>query len=107
MASRSALLPLALLVLAVTALLCGCGSAFAGIRAPAAAGTGVRTATAQRALPPGAEGIVESSVSTALAVAAWGMAANIAFVFVPVTFLVVLYLQSERTKAEDGLSGLY
>mmetsp|Transcript_17753 Transcript_17753/g.50558 ORF Transcript_17753/g.50558 Transcript_17753/m.50558 type:complete len:107 (+) Transcript_17753:65-385(+) len=106
MAGRSSLLSLVLIVLAATALLSGCGSAFAGIRAPAAS-TSVRTAPALRALPPGAEVIAESSVSTALAVAAWGMAANIAFVFVPVTFLVVLYLQSERTKAEDGLSGLY
>mmetsp|Transcript_1430 Transcript_1430/g.4550 ORF Transcript_1430/g.4550 Transcript_1430/m.4550 type:complete len:104 (-) Transcript_1430:57-368(-) len=101
MAARSNILPLVLLALAAAALLCGT-SAFVGGSAPAA-GTSLRTATAQRALPPGADVVAESSISTALAVAAWGMAANIVTVFVPVTFLVVLYLQSERTKAEEGI----
>mmetsp|Transcript_16964 Transcript_16964/g.35435 ORF Transcript_16964/g.35435 Transcript_16964/m.35435 type:complete len:107 (-) Transcript_16964:75-395(-) len=106
MAGRSALLPLALIVLVASALLYVSGPAFVG-GSGLAPRSSLRTATAQRVLPPGVEGIAESSVSTALAVAAWGMAANIAFVFVPVTFFVILYLQSERTKAEDGMSGLY
>mmetsp|Transcript_108513 Transcript_108513/g.324481 ORF Transcript_108513/g.324481 Transcript_108513/m.324481 type:complete len:107 (-) Transcript_108513:100-420(-) len=104
MVARSALLPLALLALAAAALLCGT-SAFVGGRSPAASTGSLRATTlSRRALPPGAEGFVaESSLATALAVAAWGMAANIVTVFVPVTFLVVLYLQSERTKAEEGI----
>uniref|UniRef100_A0A6U6VTR1 Uncharacterized protein n=1 Tax=Alexandrium andersonii TaxID=327968 RepID=A0A6U6VTR1_9DINO len=102
MAGRSSVLSLALLGLAGWALLCGCGSAFVGGSAPAPS-TGLRTATAQRALPPGAEQVAESSISTALAVSAWGMAANIVTVFVPVTFLIVLYLQSERSKREMGI----
>mmetsp|Transcript_91891 Transcript_91891/g.255970 ORF Transcript_91891/g.255970 Transcript_91891/m.255970 type:complete len:104 (-) Transcript_91891:170-481(-) len=101
MAGRSLLLPLTLLVLAAVAALCG-PTAFVGgqTRAPS---TALRTLTPQRALPLDMGVPAETSVATALAVSTPGFWANIVTVIVPVTFLIVLYLQSERTKAEEGI----
>mmetsp|Transcript_65776 Transcript_65776/g.148425 ORF Transcript_65776/g.148425 Transcript_65776/m.148425 type:complete len:103 (-) Transcript_65776:100-408(-) len=102
MAARPTLIPLALLALAVLGAFCGL-SAFVGGARSASTSTSLRVSTAQRALPLEGASIADSSVLTALAVSTPGFWANIVTVMVPVTFLVVLYLQSERTKAEEGL----
>mmetsp|Transcript_53333 Transcript_53333/g.170888 ORF Transcript_53333/g.170888 Transcript_53333/m.170888 type:complete len:104 (-) Transcript_53333:118-429(-) len=103
MAGRSALLPVALLALAAAALLLGPG-AFVGGRAQAPATASLRSGAARAALPLGAGAVAESSVATALAVSTPGFWANIVTVLVPCSFLIILYLQSERTKAEqEGL----
>eukprot|EP00930_Biecheleria_cincta_P097921 TRINITY_DN895_c0_g3_i2.p1 TRINITY_DN895_c0_g3~~TRINITY_DN895_c0_g3_i2.p1 ORF type:complete len:119 (+),score=24.29 TRINITY_DN895_c0_g3_i2:52-357(+) len=99
MAARRVLLPLLIAAVACTSLLYGlsfvCGSS------PSASAATRSLRTSQRAVP------VElgSSVATALEVttAAWG--ANIALLLVPFTFLIQLYLQSERTKAERAELG--
>ena len=44
---------------------------------------------------------LESSLTTALAVSTPGWWANIVGIMVPLTFLIVLYLQSERTLSEE------
>mmetsp|Transcript_58345 Transcript_58345/g.147941 ORF Transcript_58345/g.147941 Transcript_58345/m.147941 type:complete len:104 (+) Transcript_58345:71-382(+) len=95
---RSLLLPAALATLALCGVLSACG-AFVGGSAPPAAGASLRaTAQAQRALPVGlAEG---SSVATSLAVTTAAWWANIVLLIIPLTFLIILYLQSERTLAE-------
>merc|ERR1711988_29545 len=100
MAARRVLLPLLIAAMACSALFCGlsfvCGSN------PSATATTRSLRTSRHAVP------VEfgSSVATALEVtaAAWG--ANIALLVVPFTFLIQLYLQSERTKAEKAELGL-
>mmetsp|Transcript_58343 Transcript_58343/g.147936 ORF Transcript_58343/g.147936 Transcript_58343/m.147936 type:complete len:104 (+) Transcript_58343:87-398(+) len=97
-ARRSLLLPVVLAAFALCAVLSSCG-AFVGGSAPPASGASLRTAAqAQRALPVGlAEG---SSVATSLAVTTAAWWANIVLLIIPLTFLIILYLQSERTLAE-------
>eukprot|EP00933_Yihiella_yeosuensis_P067695 TRINITY_DN726_c0_g3_i1.p1 TRINITY_DN726_c0_g3~~TRINITY_DN726_c0_g3_i1.p1 ORF type:complete len:105 (-),score=13.52 TRINITY_DN726_c0_g3_i1:185-499(-) len=95
MSSRPVLLPLLLVAAAFTVLLCSPG--FVNGRASSSS-TSLRARTARGALP--VDQLVEaSSVTTALQVTNYGMAANIVFLTVPVIFLVTLYLQSERNKA--------
>jgi len=97
MAARRVLLPLLIAAGVV------CTSLFCGLSFVSGSNVGTTRSlrTSQRAVP------VEfgSSVSTALEVtaAAWG--ANIALLLVPFTFLIQLYLQSERTKAEKAELG--
>merc|ERR1719510_2259811 len=97
MASRSMLLPV---VLAVCACWTFLSTAFVG--SARTLGSTLRgSSVAQGALPVGA---IESSLSTSLAVtqAAWG--ANIVLVVVPITFWVILFLQSERNKNEENMA---
>merc|ERR1719203_930079 len=81
--------------------------AFVGgsLRAPAS--TSLRTSTARRALPVGAEPLADaSSLTTSLLVSAPAWAANTLGLLIPIGFCVILYLQSERSKAEEGRAGL-
>merc|ERR1711879_438263 len=100
------LLPVGLLTIAVSLALYG-SVAFVGGKVKAPSAGLLRASTAQSALPMDADLVLDSSLTTALAVSTPGWWANIAIVVVPVTFLITLYLQSERTKAEDGLDGIY
>merc|ERR1719464_397179 len=100
MPARRTILPALLLVVAAAALLSG-PATFAVGWSPASATTSTRS-TGLRALPTGAEVLAETSVTTSLAVSTPGFWANIVTVLVPITFLTVLYLQSERTKAEEA-----
>merc|ERR1719150_3112347 len=100
MAARRTILPALCLALAVAALFRP--AAFVSGLAPASPLSSTR-GMALRSLPAGA--VAETSVATSLAVSTPGFWANIVTVLVPITFLIVLYLQSERTKAEEGLRG--
>eukprot|EP00419_Tripos_fusus_P009415 CAMPEP_0172660176 /NCGR_PEP_ID=MMETSP1074-20121228/3929_1 /TAXON_ID=2916 /ORGANISM="Ceratium fusus, Strain PA161109" /LENGTH=104 /DNA_ID=CAMNT_0013475781 /DNA_START=83 /DNA_END=397 /DNA_ORIENTATION=+ len=91
---RRILFPLALLVFAMFALLVG-QAAFVGSSTPTGKAQRLRAKTVREVVPVE---MMESSIETALAVQGPGFAANIVFVLVPVTFLITLYLQSERTK---------
>mmetsp|Transcript_88142 Transcript_88142/g.273834 ORF Transcript_88142/g.273834 Transcript_88142/m.273834 type:complete len:105 (+) Transcript_88142:98-412(+) len=99
MAGRPMLLPAALLALAAAAAFCGT-SAFVGGNYRASSTVSLRAGAARGALPAGAEILADSSVATSLAVSTPGFWANIVTVLVPCSFLIILYLQSERTKAE-------
>merc|ERR1740138_1993020 len=94
MAPRRVLLPVALLALAAVF----CAPAFCG-GAPAQAAP--RAASAGRAaLPVELADVDVSSVVTALQIQqpAWG--ANLIAVVLPITILITIYLQSERTLQE-------
>ncbi|CAE8611786.1 unnamed protein product [Polarella glacialis] len=102
MSSRSMLLPVALVATAVACVLCGPSFVFGG-RAASSSQTSLRTGTAQRALPVEAlDFLADSSMMNAesLEVSTPGWWANIVCLVVPITYLITLYLQSERTKAE-------
>mmetsp|Transcript_20721 Transcript_20721/g.64738 ORF Transcript_20721/g.64738 Transcript_20721/m.64738 type:complete len:105 (+) Transcript_20721:128-442(+) len=99
MAGRPMLLPAALLALAAAAALCG-ASAFVCGSYGASPTPSVRAGATRSALPAGAEILADTSVATSLAVSTPGFWANIVTVLVPCSFLIILYLQSERTKAE-------
>eukprot|EP00930_Biecheleria_cincta_P043594 TRINITY_DN2991_c0_g1_i1.p1 TRINITY_DN2991_c0_g1~~TRINITY_DN2991_c0_g1_i1.p1 ORF type:complete len:118 (-),score=23.20 TRINITY_DN2991_c0_g1_i1:166-471(-) len=99
MASRRVLLPFLLAVMACASAVWSMSFVYGS--SPSATPTTRSLRVSQHAVP------VElgSSVATALEVttAAWG--ANIALLVVPFTFLIQLYLQSERTKAERAELG--
>ncbi|CAE8689265.1 unnamed protein product [Polarella glacialis] len=101
MMSRSMLLPAALVATAVACVLCGQSFVFGG-RAASSSRTSLRTGTAQRALPFDVDFLADSSILNAesLEVSTPGWWANIVCLVVPITYLITLYLQSERTKAE-------
>mmetsp|Transcript_20717 Transcript_20717/g.64721 ORF Transcript_20717/g.64721 Transcript_20717/m.64721 type:complete len:105 (+) Transcript_20717:128-442(+) len=99
MAGRPMLLPAALLALAAAAALCSTSTFVCGSHR-ASPTLSSRASTARSALPAGAELLADTSVATALAVSTPGFWANIVTVLVPCSFLIILYLQSERTKAE-------
>eukprot|EP00443_Scrippsiella_acuminata_P055674 CAMPEP_0115501916 /NCGR_PEP_ID=MMETSP0271-20121206/68655_1 /TAXON_ID=71861 /ORGANISM="Scrippsiella trochoidea, Strain CCMP3099" /LENGTH=109 /DNA_ID=CAMNT_0002930887 /DNA_START=87 /DNA_END=416 /DNA_ORIENTATION=+ len=96
------LIPVALAALALSAAVFFACGAFVGNSAPAV-GTSLRAASAgQTALHGLPVGLVEgSSVSMSLAVTTAAWWANIVLLIIPLTFLIILYLQSERTLAED------
>jgi len=103
---RPTVLPLALLAaatcLAMHSALVFVGGGVASQRVENPART-----VALRAVPAGIvdAGIVEgSSLATSLNVSTPGMWALIVLTLVPVTFLIILYLQSERYKAENGIT---
>merc|ERR1712187_262809 len=102
-AGRSAFLPALLLGLVAVVLLCGPTAFVNGV--VSSSSSSLRGAgEAQRALPE-AE-LVTSSVAMAdagMQVSTPGWWANILSIIVPVTFLITLYLQSERTKLEEGI----
>ncbi|CAE8598052.1 unnamed protein product [Polarella glacialis] len=97
MAGRRVILPMALIAVAVLF----CGPSFVGF---GASSTSSRARAGDRtlrgALP--ADFLVDSSVSLAesLEVSTPGWWANIVCLVVPITYLITLYLQSERTKVE-------
>mmetsp|Transcript_86709 Transcript_86709/g.187570 ORF Transcript_86709/g.187570 Transcript_86709/m.187570 type:complete len:97 (+) Transcript_86709:58-348(+) len=93
-ASRPVLLPLLLAACALFGALSFCGGA-----APVT-GAALRGNTARAAVPEAMA--LESSLTTALAVSTPGWWANIVGVMVPLTFLIVLYLQSERTISQEA-----
>mmetsp|Transcript_45638 Transcript_45638/g.118650 ORF Transcript_45638/g.118650 Transcript_45638/m.118650 type:complete len:104 (+) Transcript_45638:50-361(+) len=96
-ASRSTVLPLALIALAFVGALYSTG-AFVNGAAPLASSSVLRGRVSQQALPVG---LVEgTSVATSLQVVTAAYWANLVLVVVPVGFLIILYLQSERTKAQ-------
>mmetsp|Transcript_112154 Transcript_112154/g.250320 ORF Transcript_112154/g.250320 Transcript_112154/m.250320 type:complete len:104 (-) Transcript_112154:146-457(-) len=101
-AARRTLLPAALLALALVGALYEAGTFVNGGR-PATPVTSLRGGTAQQALPAEAMALAETSVVTSLQIQTPAWWANILGVILPCTFLIVLYIQSERTKAEEGL----
>ncbi|CAE8611787.1 unnamed protein product [Polarella glacialis] len=93
---------LPVVLLAVAAAVCLCGTSFVCGRSQSSA-TSLRAGTAQRALPVEAlDFLADSSMMNAesLEVSTPGWWANIVCLVVPITYLITLYLQSERTKAE-------
>mmetsp|Transcript_58347 Transcript_58347/g.147945 ORF Transcript_58347/g.147945 Transcript_58347/m.147945 type:complete len:104 (+) Transcript_58347:67-378(+) len=97
-ARRSLLLPTALAAFALCAVLSAC-CAFVGSSAPPAVGASLRAGTQTRhALP--VDLVEGSSLATSLAVTTAAWWANIVLLIIPLTFLIILYLQSERTLAE-------
>merc|ERR1712039_275747 len=98
MASRGVLLPVCLLALAAATAMYGGAFVVGTARIPQAARG---SAVSQRALP--VEALADSSVTIALQVSQPGWAANLLGVIIPCTLLIILYLQSERTKAEQGI----
>merc|ERR1719240_841789 len=99
--ARSVILPVCLCIGVALALLCG---SYTFVHGGATAKPALRvTAVSTRALPLGAE-VADTSLTSAMVVSEPGWFANIIFLVVPITFLITLYLQSERTlREEEGL----
>merc|ERR1712039_673965 len=99
--NRPIALPLALLMASAIAVL-QAALAFVGSSTSGARALGSSRAGNLRAVPAG---VVEgSSLATSLAVSTPGMWALTVLTLVPLSFLIILYLQSERYKAENGLT---
>mmetsp|Transcript_67850 Transcript_67850/g.194883 ORF Transcript_67850/g.194883 Transcript_67850/m.194883 type:complete len:103 (-) Transcript_67850:126-434(-) len=95
-ASRSTVLPVALVVLAFAAAFYSSGAFVNGV-APTSTSAALRGVVSQQALPIG---LVEgTSIATSLQVVTAAYWAVLILVTVPCGFLIILYLQSERTKA--------
>jgi len=105
-ARRTLLLPIALAALALCAGLSACGAFVGGSGAAPGAATSLRTTAVsqiRRAALPAVDGLVEgSSVATSLAVTTAAWWANIVLVIIPLSFLIILYLQSERTLSQES-----
>mmetsp|Transcript_67848 Transcript_67848/g.194879 ORF Transcript_67848/g.194879 Transcript_67848/m.194879 type:complete len:103 (-) Transcript_67848:141-449(-) len=95
-ASRSVALPVILVVLALVGAFSATGAFVTGV-APTSASIALRGVVSQQALPIG---LVEgTSLATSLQVVTAAYWAVLILVTVPCGFLIILYLQSERTKA--------
>merc|ERR1712039_311192 len=104
MTARRVLLPAVLLALLAAILLCSSAAFVNGSVPVSSSAASLRGGIAQRAVPE--VELVTSSMAMAdygMQVSTPGWWANILSIIVPVTFLITLYLQSERTKAEEGL----
>eukprot|EP00440_Ansanella_granifera_P000119 gb/GFBE01000130.1/.p1 GENE.gb/GFBE01000130.1/~~gb/GFBE01000130.1/.p1 ORF type:complete len:101 (+),score=23.97 gb/GFBE01000130.1/:1-303(+) len=94
--ARRVLLPVCLALAALYA--CSVVSAF--VYGGRVSTPSLRPSTARAALPVDVALADASSVTTALEVQTPGWWANIILLVVPIWFLITLYLQSERNKAE-------
>ncbi|CAK0875427.1 unnamed protein product [Prorocentrum cordatum] len=103
-ARRAPLLAVVLLGAAAAAALCGAGAFCGSGRAPQAAARR-QGASARAALP--VEAMADAtSIVTALQIQQPAWAANLVLVIVPISILIIIYLQSEKTLQErDAVIG--
>ncbi|CAK0889569.1 unnamed protein product [Prorocentrum cordatum] len=103
-ARRAPLLAVVLLGAAAAAALCGAGAFCGGGRAPQAAA--LRQGPSARAALPVESMADASSIVTALQIQQPAWAANLVLVIVPISILIIIYLQSEKTLQErDAVIG--